>query len=155
MELYAKGIHVYCVDEKTGIQSLEREITPMKKGQPERHGFDYIRHGTQCLIANFEVATGKVVEATIGDTRTEIDFLNHIAKTVSNDPGAEHIFIVDQLNTHRSEKLVRFVSEVCHLDEELGIKGKSGILHTMDTRTAFLENSDHRIRFLFTPKPPG
>ena len=109
MELYAKGIHVYCVDEKTGIQSLERKITPMKKGQPERHGFDYVRHGTQCFV-----------EATIGDTRTEVVFLNHIAKTVSKDPGREYIFIVDQLNTHRSEKLVRFVSEVCHLDEELG-----------------------------------
>lgn len=55
-----QGVHVVSCDEKTGMQAIERMATPMKKGQIERKETNYIRHGTQCLIANFEVATGKL-----------------------------------------------------------------------------------------------
>ncbi len=79
-ERHTQGIHVISVDEKTGIQALERihPTQPAKPGQVERVEFEYQRHGTQALIANFEVATGKVVFPTIRDTRTEADFLAHI-----------------------------------------------------------------------------
>ena len=150
--LHKEGIHVMSCDEKTGIQALERQITPMTPGQVERQDSSYERHGTQCLIANFEVATGKVIAPTIGDRRTEDDFVNHIQNTIQTDPDAHWIFILDQLNTHRSESLVNLVAEKCAITEGLGIKGKSGVLKDMETRTEFLSNPDHRIRFLYTPK---
>ena len=84
----------------------------MKKGQCARHDSSYERHGTQCLIANFEVATGKIISPTIGDSRTEEDFISHIKNTVKTDPKAEWIIILDQLNTHKSESLVTHVTHV-------------------------------------------
>ena len=117
----------------------------MRQGDVERQEFEYIRHGTQCLMANFEVATGKILTPTVNATRTEQDFVEHIAQTVSNDPQGEWIFIVDQLNTHQSETLVRWVVEVCDIKDDLGEKGKSGILKSMKTRQAFLEDKKHRM----------
>lgn len=103
MNLYTTGVHVVCTDELTGIQAKERKhpTLPMRPGQVERREFEYIRHGTQCLIANFSVATGAIVEPSVLDTRKENDFLAHIQKTIDTDPEAQWIFIVDQLNTHK------------------------------------------------------
>ena len=125
---------------------------PMKPKQPERREFEYIRHGTQAMIANFEIATGKIITASIGDTRGEEDFLKHIKKTVATDHDGKWIFICDQLNTHKSEGLVRLIAKLCGIKEELGIKGKSGILQNMKSRSKFLANQTHRIRFVYTPK---
>lgn len=139
-------------DEKTGMQALERQITPMKPNQCERQDSSYERHGTQCLIANFEVATGKIVSPSIGDTRTEVDFLQHIKNTINEAPESNWIIILDQLNTHKSASLVEFVAQACQLDIDLGEKGKSGILKNMETRAEFLSDKYHRIRFFYTPK---
>lgn len=141
-------------DEKTGIQALER-IAPTKPpapGQVERREFEYTRHGTVCLIANLEVATGQLVSPTIGPTRTEHDFVEHIRKTIATDPKAPWVFVLDQLNTHVSEGLVRLVDSACGLRTQLGRKGHSGILENMSSRLEFLSNVDHRIRFVYTPK---
>lgn len=134
------------------MQALERAITPMKAGQCERQESRYDRHGAQCLIANFEVATGKVVSPSVGDTRTEVDFAKHIKNTVNKDPEAHWIIILDQLNTHKSVSLVEFVAEACDLNIDLGEKGKSGILKNMETRATFLSDKIHRLRFFYTPK---
>ena len=141
-------------DEMTGIQALERlqETLASMPGQIERRAFDYIRHGTQCLIANFEVATGQVLGPRVGAQRTEEDFAEHILHTVATDLESPWIFIVDNLNTHQSESLVALVADLCELDEDLGEKGRTGILRSQATRAAFLADPTHRIRFVYTPK---
>jgi hypothetical protein len=138
----------------TGIQALERaeRTRPMKPGQVELQEFEYIRHGTQSLIANWHVALGKVIAPSIGATRTEADFAAHIAQTINTDPDAGWIFILDQLNIHQSESLVRLVAKCCELDIDLGLKGHSGILESMTTRATFLADPTHRIRFVYIPK---
>lgn len=156
-ELHEQGVRVVSTDEKTGIQALERKHPdlPMKPGHVERREFEYLRHGTQSLIANFEVATGQVITPSIGPTRTEEDFAAHVVRTINTDAQATWLFIVDRLNTHQSESLVRVVNKHCRLGldfRELGVKGKSGILHSMETRRAFLSDPSHRIRFVYTPK---
>ena len=87
-----------------------------------------------------------------GETRTEEDFAKHIEATVQIAPQDTWIFINDQLNTHKSETLVRLVAELIDFKEDLGLKGKFGILKSTQTRQAFLSDSSHRIRFACTPK---
>jgi transposase len=153
-ELSKQGVHVVSSDEKTGIQALERKhpTLPAKPGYVERQEFEYIRHGTLCLIANFVVATGELLEPSIGPTRSENDFAAHIARTIDTDKHAGWVFVTDQLDTHKSATLVQLVANRCGFEGDLGIKGKCGILKSTVSRRAFLEDESHRIRFVYTPR---
>jgi len=147
-------IHLVSTDEKTGIQALERiaETKPMRPGLPEKIEFEYTRHGTLCLIPSFDVLTGKIITYRLGESRSEKDFADHIAATIETAPTEEWIFISDQLNTHKSETLVKLIADLIDFKEPLGVKGKSGILENTETRQAFLSDSSHCIRFAYTPK---
>jgi len=142
------------VDEMTGIQALERIAPdlPMSPGKPVALEFEYERHGTQSFIAGLNVATG-TIQGLCLDTRKEDDFVNTIKHFIENNPNySRYHFVADQLNTHKSEGLVRFVAEYCNIDHDLGKKGKFGILKSMETRAVFLTSTDKKIVFHYTPK---
>jgi hypothetical protein len=81
--LHSLGGHSVSCDEMTGIQALERiaKTKLMRSGQEERREFEYSRHGTLSLIANFAVATGQIITPSLGPRRTEADFAAHVAQT--------------------------------------------------------------------------
>ena len=154
-QLAKQGERTVSTDELTGVQALERKHAglPLAPGKVERREFEYIRHGTRTFILRRDVVSGTIVAPFCGPTRTEQDFLAHIQAVVATDPKATRWHVVcDNLNTHQSEALVCWVAERSGIDEDLGIKGKSGILASMPSRAAFLRDPTHQVVFHYTPK---
>jgi transposase len=123
----ADGTHTVRVDEATSLQAIERNAPdkPVEPGGVAKQEFAYTRHGTTTLTAGLDVVTGMIVCPTLEATRTEPEFVAHLARTVDTDPAAECIFLVDCLNTHMSESLVTFVAERCGLPNALGKKTRA------------------------------
>ena len=141
--LAAAGERLLSTDELTGVQALERKHPglPLAPGRVERRECEYVRHGTVTFILNRDVATGQVVAPSCGPTRTAEDFVAHVRQTVASDPGARRWhFVVDNLNIHQSESLVRYVAAASGVTDDLGVKGKAGILADQLSRAAFLRD---------------
>jgi hypothetical protein len=148
---------VVSTDELTGVQALERlhPGLPLAPGHVERREFEYVRHGTSAFILSRDVVSGQVLAPSAGPTRTEADFLAHLRGVVATDPTARRWHVVaDNLDIHRSASLVRWVAEVSEPDADLdlGVKGRRGILHTRQSRAAFLSDPAHHIVFHYTPR---
>lgn len=148
--------HTVCTDEMTSLQARERHADtkfPLP-GQPGKIECQYTRHGTVSLTGSWDVVAGQMIHTTIDVTRNGLDFANHIEETIQADPDGNWIFVMDNLNTHCGEEIVRRVASLIGIaDDTLGNKKKRrGILGSTRTRREFLIDPGHRIRFVFLPK---
>ena len=151
----AEGEMTLCFDEMTGIQALERVMPdiPMKPGRVRQQEFEYLRHGTQSLMTSLNVAQGAIAHATVGATRTEADLEAHVKAVLAQHPNcSKYRWVMDGLNTHQSEAMVRLVASLEPDPPDFGHKGRSGILKSMASRSAFLADPTHRMVIYFTPK---
>jgi hypothetical protein len=149
------GQRTVSTDEMTGVQALERLApdVPPRPGHVARREFEYKRHGTCSFFINFDVATGQVFSPSSGPTRTEADFVAHVQRTIASDPTAtQWHFVVDNLDIHRSESLVRYVATLACCSDDLGVKYVRGVLRSKASRAAFLSDPTHPIVFHYTPK---
>jgi DDE superfamily endonuclease len=149
------GQRTVSTDEMTGVQALERLAPdlPPRPGHVARREFEYKRHGTCSFFINFDVATGQVFSPSSGPTRTEADFVAHVQCTIASDPTAtQWHFVVDNLDIHRSESLVRYVATLACCSDDLGVKYVRGVLRSKASRAAFLSDPTHPIVFHYTPK---
>jgi transposase len=139
---------VLCVDEKTGIQALDRTQPglPMRAQRPRTWTNEYIRHGTQALLAALEVATGRVL-GQVKDRRTSANFLRFMDAVVAAFPQRELHVILDNLNIHKNAAAQRWLvrhprvhfhhtpthaSWVNLIEVFFSILGKQGLAHRVD-----------------------
>jgi len=149
------GQRTVSTDEMTGVQALERLAPdlPARPGHVARREFEYKRHGTCSFFINFDVTTGQVFSPSSGPTRTEADFVAHVQRTIASDPTAtQWHFVLDNLDIHRSESLVRYVATLANCNDDLGVKYVRGVLRSKASRAAFLSDPTHPIVFHYTPK---
>jgi len=102
---------VFCVDEKTAIQALDRmdPVLPLSPGRAEKHGFEYFRHGTLSLYAALDVKTGEVHGKT-AHRHTSADFIGFLADIVErNPPGKELHIVLDNLSAHKTHAVREFL----------------------------------------------
>lgn len=104
---------VFCVDEKTAIQALDRKdpVLPLSPGRAERHGFEYYRHGTLSLYAAFNTKTGEVLGKT-AVRHTSAEFVSFLEKIVDHQPRNKEIHVIaDNLKAHKTEKVNLFLEQ--------------------------------------------
>src|SRR5216683_1420830 len=103
---------VFCVDEKTAIQALDRldPVLPLSPGRAERHGFEYYRHGTLSLYAAFNTKSGQVLGKTVA-RHTSAEFVAFLSDIVVNQPRGKEIHIIcDNLSAHKTPTVRDFLT---------------------------------------------
>jgi hypothetical protein len=146
--LHQHGELVLCVDEKTSIQALERKYPgrAMEPGRPERREFEYIRHGTRCLIASLLVPTGQIV-GDVSKRRGSLDFCRHLRNVTAQFPETKRFhWVMDNLNTHWNLSMCRCIARLS------GVRFEPKKLRTGAERRAFLTDREHKHVIHFTPK---
>src|SRR5947209_17991198 len=104
---------VFCVDEKTAIQALDRldPVLPLSPGRAERHGFEYQRHGTLSLYAALNTKTGEVIGKTAARHTSE-EFVAFLGEIVDQQPSNREIHIIaDNLSAHKTKLVDAFLLE--------------------------------------------
>lgn len=104
---------VFCVDEKTAIQALDRKdpILPLSPGRAERHGFEYVRHGTLSLFAALDTKTGEVHGKTTA-RHTSQEFVAFLRDLMSKQPDGQEVHIIlDNYSTHKTKAVQQFLEE--------------------------------------------
>jgi len=108
---------VFCVDEKTAIQALDRKdpVLPLSPGRAERHGFEYKRHGTLSLYAAFATQTGDIIGKT-ASRHTSAEFVGFLGDILASQPPNREIhIIVDNLSAHKTDKVTDFLATHPHV----------------------------------------
>jgi len=108
---------VFCVDEKTAIQALDRldPVLPLSPGRAEAHGFEYYRHGTLSLYAALNTASGQVLAKTAA-RHTSAEFVAFLGEVVASQPvGREIHVIADNLSAHKTKQVESFLAEHPHV----------------------------------------
>src|SRR5918996_1557417 len=103
---------VFCVDEKTAIQALDRTqpVLPLSPGRAERHGFEYYRHGTLSLYAAFNTQTGAVLGKT-STRHTSAEFVAFLTDLVASQPSKKEIHVIaDNLSAHKTDTVNHFLA---------------------------------------------
>lgn len=108
---------VFCVDEKTAIQALDRKdpVLPLSPGRAERHGFEYFRHGTLSLYSAFNTKTGEVFGKTTA-RHTSQEFVAFLEDLLTHQPKRKEIHIIlDNLSAHKTKRVQKFLDEHPHV----------------------------------------
>jgi transposase len=104
---------VFCVDEKTAIQALDRldPVLPLSPGRAERHGFEYYRHGTLSLYAALETRTGLLIGKTAARHRSA-EFVDFLGEVVASQPRGKKIHVIaDNLSAHKTKSVQAFLAD--------------------------------------------
>jgi putative transposase len=103
---------VLCMDEKTGIQALDRTqpVLPLRCGKPKSWSNEYVRHGTQTMLAAIEIQTGRAT-TWVNKTRKAVDFVAFMDKVAGEYPGRRLCVVMDNLNTHKGELAKEWLGE--------------------------------------------
>jgi len=145
LAMYQRGEILLCVDEKTSIQALERKYPTIlgQAGTITKIEHEYTRHGTRCLTASFEVATGQVLGMLTANRPAEVfaAFVRQVCDRYAQAPRLH--LVVDNLSTHYHVLVCQLIAAVCDCDP--------GPLQTAPQRKQFLTNPSKRVVFHFTP----
>jgi transposase len=103
---------VFCVDEKTAIQALDRldPVLPLSPGRAESHGFEYFRHGTLSLYAALETQSGEILGKT-AHRHTSVKFVEFLAEILASQPTGKEIHVIaDNLSAHKTKLVAEFLT---------------------------------------------